>query len=218
MRVEVQTGGTSRGISDCRDGLSDLGMISRDLKEEEKKIIQAIPIARDGLAFVVNGSNQVRSLTKEQIVGIYKGQITNWKDVGGADLPITPVTKAEGRASLELFLHYFKLEPKDIKAKVVIGDEEQGLKTVSGSRGAIAYLGVASVEMAEKMKQNVHSIKFGNLQPTIESVRTGEYPLVRHLSLISCKKSSVTAGEFVKFASSEAGQKVVREHGFIPVR
>ena len=96
VRVDVQTGGSSRGVADARSGLADIGMVSRALKADEADL-QANTVALDGVSLILHRSNPVRSLTDAQLKAIYTGQLTNWKDLGGQDRAITVVNKAEGR-------------------------------------------------------------------------------------------------------------------------
>jgi phosphate transport system substrate-binding protein len=132
VRVDVQTGGSSRGVSDARSGLAQIGMVSRPLKPEENDLT-AFPIAQDGVCMIIHKSNPVSGLTNEQIKDIYTGKITNWKQVGGKDATITVANKAEGRSTLDLFLGFFGLKNSEIKAQVVVGDNLQDIKTVAGN-------------------------------------------------------------------------------------
>lgn len=115
IRIDVQSGGSSRGVADARSGLADIGMVSRTLKPEENDLL-AHTIAMDGVSIIVHKDNPVRSLTDAQIKGIYTDRIVNWNAVGGRDGRITVVNKAEGRSTLELFLHHFTLKNSEIKA------------------------------------------------------------------------------------------------------
>lgn len=145
VRVDVQSGGSSRGMSDARQGLSQIGMVSRALKADEADLT-AIPIAMDGVSVILHRSNTVSTLSDAQIKAIYTGEIRNWKALGGPDRTITVVNKAEGRSTLELFLHHFQLKNKDIRAQVVIGENQQGIKTVAGNPGAIGYVSIGTAE------------------------------------------------------------------------
>ena len=98
VRIDVQSGGSSRGVADARQGLADIGMVSRAMKENERDL-SAFPVARDGVCPILHQENPVQALTDEQVVAIYTGKITNWKAVGGTDAPITVVNKAEGRST-----------------------------------------------------------------------------------------------------------------------
>jgi phosphate transport system substrate-binding protein len=87
-RIDVQSGGSSRGISDARQGLADIGMVSRALKPEEKDLIPHT-VAKDGICIILHKSNPVSVLNDSQLVAVYTGKITNWKALGGKDAPIT---------------------------------------------------------------------------------------------------------------------------------
>ena len=103
-KVDVQGVGSSAGIKAAIDGTCDIGTSSRDLKEDEKsKGIVEHKIAVDGIGVVVNPKNQVGELTQEQVVKIFKGEITNWKDVGGADQEIIVVSREEGSGTRSSF-------------------------------------------------------------------------------------------------------------------
>ncbi|MBC7742024.1 MAG: substrate-binding domain-containing protein [Bdellovibrionaceae bacterium] len=135
-RLNVQAGGSSRGIADARAGLADIGMVSRALNPDEKDFM-AFTVALDGIVIILNKKNLFEKLTNEQIISIYKGETKNCKDVGGKDAPITVVNKAEGRSTLELFLNCFKFKNTDVKAQVAIAENEQGIKTVAGNPNAV---------------------------------------------------------------------------------
>ena len=81
IRVDVQAGGSSRGLADARAGLADMGMVSRALKPEESDLSSYV-LALDGITIILHKSNPVKALSNEQIVAIYTGQISNWKTVG----------------------------------------------------------------------------------------------------------------------------------------
>ncbi|MEO1367728.1 MAG: substrate-binding domain-containing protein, partial [Acidobacteriota bacterium] len=136
VRIDIQTGGSSRGLSDVRQGLADIGMVSRSPRSGEDDM-QWFPVAKDGLAVIVHGSNPVDALDEAQVKSIYRGDVTDWSEVGGPAAPVTVVSKAEGRSTLEVFLRHFDLASPDIRASVIIGDNQQGLKTVAGNPDAI---------------------------------------------------------------------------------
>lgn len=217
LKIEVQTGGSAKGISDCRDRLNDIGMVSRSLEPNEQDI-QANPIAKDGLALIVNKKNPVQNITRDQVIQIYTGQIKNWKQLGGANEKIVVVSKAEGRAALDLFLHSFGLKASQIKAEVIIGDEEQGIKTVAGSPAAIAYISVSSVDGPHAAGLNVHSLMLEGRKPTSENVRKGEYQLSRFLNLVSCGQQKKSVTDFVRFVTSKIGQQVIQDLNYIPLK
>ncbi|MGY8904128.1 MAG: phosphate ABC transporter substrate-binding protein [Burkholderiales bacterium] len=216
VRVDVQTGGSSRGINDARSGMADIGMVSRALKADEQDVT-AHTIAMDGVALIVHGSNRIQSLSDEQIKAIYTGKITNWKDVGGRDMPITVVNKAEGRSTLELFLHYFALKNSEIKASVVIGDNQQGIKTVAGNPGAIGYVSIGTGEYEATHGTPIKVLPIAGVAANVANVRNAKFPLTRPLNLVTKGKPNSLAQRFIEFARSGAVHDLVEAQFFVPL-
>lgn len=217
VRVDVQMGGSSRGVMDARQGLVDIGMVSRDLKPDESDL-DAHPVARDGICIILHQSNPVASLTDEQIVSIFTGKLTSWKDVGGAERPIVVVNKAEGRSTLDLFLHHFKLKNSEIKAQAVIGDNQQGIKTVENSPEAIGYVSIGAAEYAAKHGEPLKLLPMTGVEATLDNLRNGSFPLARTLHLVTKKgQQSELARKFISFAQSPEAHDLVEKQYFIPM-
>lgn len=216
VQVDVQSGGSSRGVSDARSGLADIGMASRALKEEEKDLFGTV-IAKDGIAVILHTGNPVKALSDEQVKAIYTGAISNWKMVGGKDAPITVINKAEGRSTLELFLHYFKLKPEEVKASVVIGDNEQGIKTLAGNPDAIAYVSIGSAEFAVSDGLPIKLLAMNGIAASTVTVKNGTFPLSRPLTLVTKTVPVGLAKTFIDFAGSPACYDLVKELFFVPL-
>jgi phosphate transport system substrate-binding protein len=216
VRIDVQSGGSSRGIADARSGLADIGMVSRALNDDESDL-RAFQIARDGVCVIVNAANAVTTLSDEQIVGIYTGAIVDWGEAGGKSAPITVVNKAEGRSTLELFLGYFGLESREIKASVVIGDNEQGIKTVAGNPDAIGYVSVGAAEYSVKSGVAVKLLPMAGVAPTSENVRNGSFPLSRELNLVTKGAPQDLALDFIEYARSAEVHDLIQALYFVPL-
>lgn len=216
VRIDVQTGGSSRGIADARSGLADIGMASRALKKEEGDLT-GTAIARDGIGLVLHGANPVAALTDEQVVAIYTGAVTNWKGVGGKDAPITVINKADGRSTLELFLSYFKLKPEQVKASVVIGDNEQGIKTLAGNPDGIAYVSIGSAEYAATHGTPIKLLPMKGVSASIATVKDGTFPLSRPLTLVTRSAPAGLTKEFIDYARSPAVHDLVSQLYFVPL-
>ncbi|MEJ2231205.1 MAG: phosphate ABC transporter substrate-binding protein [Nitrospirales bacterium] len=215
-RIDVQTGGSSRGIADVVNGLADIGMASRALKPQEKNLFGWV-IAHDGITVILHSANPIQELTADQIRGIYTGVITNWKTVGGLDVPITVVNKAEGRSTLELFLHYFMLSNRDIKAHVVIGDNEQGIKTVAGNPHAIGYVSIGTARYDAAHGVPIRLLPLRNIPATLETVREGTFPLSRPLTLVTKTQPAGLSKTFIEFVRSPATHVLILQHYFVPL-
>lgn len=217
VRIDVQTGGSSRGLADVSQGLNDIGMISRSLKDQEKTQFQSYAIAQDGIGIILENSNPVQKLSDQQVVDIYTGKIDNWQQVGGENAPITVVNKAEGRSTLELFLKYFDLNNSTIQADVIIGDNQQGIKTVAGNPHAIGYVSIGAAERDISQKVPLKLLSVGGIDATTATVQNGSFPLSRPLNLVTTETPSGLTKEFIEFAQSENVHDLVEAQNFVPV-
>jgi phosphate transport system substrate-binding protein len=216
VRVDVQTGGSSRGVNDARSGVADIGMVSRAMKADEKDL-GASAIALDGVAVILHKSNPVKVLSADQVRAIYTGRVLNWKEVGGKDQRITVVNKAEGRSTLELFTTHFQLKNSEIKAQVVIGDNQQGVKTVAGNPGAIGYVSIGTGEFEVEQGTPLQLLPLDGIAPTSDAVRSGKFPLSRPLNLVTKGEPTGRVKQFIEFARSAQVNDLVKEQFFVPV-
>lgn len=216
MRVDVQSGGSSRGVTDTRDGTADIGMVSRDLKDDESDL-KSFPIAKDGIAIILHKTNPVNLLTKQQIVDIYLGKITNWRQVGASDAPITVVNKAEGRSTLELFCHYFGMKNTEIKSQIIIGDNEQGVKTVAGNKNAIGYVSIGTAEYDLGHGTAIKLLPMDGVAATVNSVRLGRFPISRNLNLVTKIEPKGLQKKLIDFARSPEVVEIVKKQYMVPI-
>lgn len=220
-RIDVQTGGSSRGVADARRGTADIGMVSRDLNADETDLV-AFPIALDGVAMILHGSNPVTVLSEEQIVAIYTGRMNNWREVGGADAPITVVNKAEGRSTLELFTSHFELRNEDIRPSLIIGDNQQGIRTVATDPNAIGYVSIGTAAFEAARGTPIKLLPMNDIDATLENVRNGSFPLARPLHLVTFgtpEDSNTTALQqaFIEYAASSAVNDLTESQFFVPL-
>ena len=217
VRVDVQTGGSSRGIVDVINGVADIGMASRALKSQELHLHGSV-IAQDGITIILHRSNPVQELTDGQIRAMYTGGITHWNQVGGPEAPITVVNKAEGRSTLELFLDYFQVSNRDIHAHVVIGDNEQGIKTVAGNPHAIGYVSIGTAQYDATHGIPIRLLPLQHIPATIETVREGMFPLSRPLTLVTKSPPSGLIKTFIDFARSSQANDLILKQYFVPLQ
>lgn len=216
VRIDVQTGGSSRGLADARQGLADIGMVSRALKTEESDLY-GVAIARDGISVILHDENPVQNLSIAQIKDIYTGRITDWSDVGGPSAPITVVNKADGRSTLELFLKFFQLDPSDIKAQVIIGDNEQGLKTVAGNSHAIGYVSIGAAEFSMEIGEAIKLLPIDGVTASTTTVQDGTFPLSRVLTLVTATEPEGLSQRFIEFTQSAQVNDAIKAQNFVPI-
>lgn len=216
VQVDVQAGGSSRGIADVRRGLADVGMVSRALGPGEEDLV-AFPLARDGIALVVHRDDPVGELSPEQVRAVWTGEIRKWREVGGAGGPITVVHKAEGRATLELFLRHFGLTGSEVEADVVVGANQQGIRTVAGNSLAVGYVSIGEAEVEVERGVPIRLLPLEGMAPTTENVAAGRFPLERVLTLVTATQPNGPARRFLDFSRSSEVVGLVRRRGFVPV-
>lgn len=214
--IEVQTGGSGRGIADIRAGECNMGMASRELSAEESAGISVHAFAFDGVALIAAASNECAGLTHEQVVGIYTGKLQNWNEVGGGDLEIEVINKAEGRATLTVFLEHFGLKNSEVSADAVIGDNAQGIRLVANNPKAVGYVSIGEALSAIQRGEKIKLLALDGVLPSLQSVRDGSFPLRRSLSVLFAREMSSMDQSVLGYLHSEAGLAVIEGFGFVP--
>ncbi len=217
VRIDVQTGGSSRGITDATRGMADIGMSSRALTDSEKADLVSHTIATDGVCLLVHATNPVENLTDDHIRAIYSGKVTNWRQVGGHDAPITVVNRADGRSELELFTNYFGINAADIHASLISGENQHGIKTVAGDPNAIVYMSVGASEFEAGRGVPVKLLRWNGIEASSRTVAEGRFPLSRPLILVTRPKPPALVQRFIEFARSDDMHDVVRQFAYVPV-
>ncbi|MDD2401287.1 MAG: phosphate ABC transporter substrate-binding protein [Clostridia bacterium] len=222
VKIDIQEIGSTQGIQAINDGTADIGTVSRELKEDEKSSdLTEHVIAYDGIAVVVNCSNSVSDLTIEKIAQIFKGEITNWKELGGFDKEITVVNREAGSGTRGAFQELMKLEEKLpdgtkkslITEKALIMDSTGGVKaTVSGNDSAIGYISLGILD------DTVKALKVSGVEPTVQNILDKKYTICRPFLMITKGEMSPQVGAYLDFIMSSEGQQMVKSEKYIPVK
>lgn len=214
ISVEVQQIGSSAGIKNAIEGTSQIGMASRDLKDEEKASgLKETQIAIDGIAVITNKNNEVKDLTLEQVKDIYTGKITNWKEVGGKDAPIVVVSREDGSGTRDGFQENVGFESEELTKDAQISDGSGNIKSiVEGNENSIGYISFGYVD------DKVNALTIDGVELTVENVKDNKYPIARPFLLVNKEdKISEEGTKFIEFILSEEGQKIVEDKGFISI-
>ncbi len=204
--------GSGTGITAVLEGRCDIGLSSRDLKEAEKEAgLTATVLAYDGIAIIVNTNNPVSDLTVEQIAKVYKGEISNWKEVGGQDAEIVLIGREAGSGTRDGFESI--TDTKELcKYRQELTSTGDVITTVSQNPGAIGYASLASV------KDSVKVISVGGVVPDEETIKAGTYAIQR--PFVMATKTGVelseTAKRFYDYALSEEAKSVITSAGVVP--
>jgi phosphate transport system substrate-binding protein len=215
--IDVETGGSARGSADAREGVSDAGMASRDLSPEESRELSVHRIAHDGVAMIVHASNPLAAIEKDDVVRIYRGEVASWAELGSGTGEIKVVNKAEGRATLAVFLEHFGLKNSEIRAAAVIGDNAQGVRLVAGNPGAIAYISIGEALSARERGEPIRLLALDGVEPTKETIADGSYPLRRGLFLLLPAEPGEIDRRILGHLASERGREIIERCGFVPV-
>jgi phosphate transport system substrate-binding protein len=216
VKVEVQGVGSSAGIKASVDGSADIGMSSRNLKDEEKELgIEEHIIAYDGIAIVVHPSNEVSDLTAKQISKIYKGDITNWSEVGGKDAVIEVISREEGSGTRGAFEELMGLESDEgtlVKQDATISDGNGAVyASVAQKETSIGYLSLSYLD------EQVKTLKADGVEPTVENIKAGTYKVSRPFLMLTKGEVSDATQAYLDFVFSPEGQEIVVEEGVISV-
>ena len=190
--------GSGSGIKAVSEGTCDIGLSSRNLKDDEKASgLTGTVLALDGIAVIVNPNNPVSDLSVEQIASIYKGEITNWKDVGGTRDGFEAITGTNDAC----------------KYRQELTSTGDVITTVSQNPDAIGYASLAS------LKDNVKALTVGGIAPTEETVKDGSYVIQRPFILVTKDgvELSETAKKFFDYATSSQAAEVITAAGAVPV-
>lgn len=223
--VTVTGGGSGVGISSLLAGTTDIAQASRKIKFSERqqlkdkgKEAKEVIVAYDALAVVVHPSNKVSNLTREQLEGIFTGKITNWKQVGGADLKIVPYSRETSSGTYEFFREHVLANKNYVNGIMGLPATGAIIQSVGQTKGAIGYVGLAYINKSVKA---IHVSYDGGkkfIEPSVANAKSKTYPVVRPLYFYYEAKSEKTVKPFVDYVLSAKGQKIVSDVGFIPVK
>jgi phosphate transport system substrate-binding protein len=219
VNISISGGGSGEGVKAMIDKSTDIANSSRDLKPEEiaqaekngvKPLVQTIAI--DAIVPIVNPKNKIKNLTVEQLAQIYKGEIKNWKEVGGDDLQIVVVSRDSSSGTFEswgeLVLH---------KAKVIPTAQMQAsngaiVQAVSKNKYAIGYIGLGYVN------KSVKPLLVNGVMANAKTAISKEYPISRALYMVTNGEPQGDVAGFLKFVLSKEGQRIVEKTGFVPLK
>ena len=212
VEVTYNPTGSGSGIKAVQEGRCDIGLSSRALKAEEKEQgLVGTVLAYDGIAVIVNPENTVEGLTVEQIAAIYKGEITNWSEVGGTDAEIVLIGREAGSGTRGGFEEIVGVEDL-CQYRQELTSTGDVITAVSQNPGAIGYASLASV------KDTVKAIKVGGVAPSEETVKDETYAIQRPFVLVTKEGTALTktAQAFFDFITSEAAREVISAAGVVP--
>ncbi|MDD2497526.1 MAG: phosphate ABC transporter substrate-binding protein [Desulfitobacteriaceae bacterium] len=212
VKIDVQGGGSSAGVKAAAEGVANIGMASRELKDDETALgIVPTVIAKDGIAVVVNSANQVSGLSLEQIKDIFTGTVTSWKDLGGADAPIVVVNREEGSGTRGAFEELVLGEDVKFTERAAIQNSTGAVRTaVSSDPNAVGYISMGSLDDCVK------ALKVDGTEPTVENILSAAYKISRPFNFLTKGEANELSEAFIDWILSAEGQEIVAEE-FVPI-
>ena len=223
--VTVTGGGSGVGITSLLEGTTDIAQLSRKIKFDERQKIQEqgkrateVIVAYDALAVIVNPGNGVSQLTREQLEGIFTGEITNWQQVGGADMRIIPYSRETSSGTYEFFKENVMRNRNYVNGIMSMPATGAIIQSVGQTRGAIAYVGLGYLNN-NSIKALRVSYDEGKtyVAPSVENAKNETYPIVRPLYYYYDSSTEQRARPFINYVLSPAGQQIIADIGFITV-
>ena len=217
VKIDVQGGGATRGIREVGAMTADMGGSCRRRMhsvKEEKHVMQS-PVAWDALVVITHKSNPVDDISLDNLRKVFRGEITNWQELGGNDAPIDVFVRkgklsGVGRTARKLLFNNFNQEFTSTQIFKSSGPLETAIETETN---AMAISGISSVR-----KRDVKILRLEGKEPSYENVKTGEYLLYRPLYIVYNKESPniEVVKDFIRFADTKEGRDVIRSNGTVP--
>jgi len=225
--IDIQAHGSTTSFADMDSGTADMGMASRKIKDKEIILLKdrfgdlTHPISEhiiglDGLAIIVNKANLINNLNTEQLAGLFSGEITNWSEVGGDDIPVSIYARDGNSGTWDTFKYLvLKKHNKTLSETASRYESSTELSDlVAEDVGAIGFIGLPYVRHA-KLLAVADDVGAQSIIPTLFTVGTEDYPLSRRLYFYTPAKQSNFMRDFIEFTQSAQGQEIVKENGFI---
>lgn len=213
IKITIAGGGSGVGAQQVAKGLVDIGNTGRPLKPSEAKHgLISLPFAIDGVAAIINPANPVGGLSTQQVIDIFSGKITNWKQLGGEDRAINVFTRDEASGTRAVFSKKL-LNNIPLVSHANVVPSNGAMKTaIARDPAAIGYTSVGYID------QTVKAPDLDNIHPSNEACASGEYPIVRKLYMNTKGEPQGLTKAFIDYIFSPQGESYIQAAGYIPVR
>ncbi len=214
VTVSVEFSGSGAGVEGVINGTCNIGNASRNIKDSEKEqgVVENI-VAIDGIAVVVDKDNIVADLTKEELISIYKGEITNWSEIGGNDTPIVVVGREAGSGTRGAFEEILDIEDACAYANE-LDSTGAVMAKVASTAGAIGYVSLDVVD------DSVLALSLEGVAATAENIKAGNYFLSRPFVMATkgeISQQSELVQAWFEYVLGEEGQAIAAQVGLITV-
>ncbi|WP_018293612.1 phosphate ABC transporter substrate-binding protein [Mariprofundus ferrooxydans] len=227
MQFIIAGGGSSKGVKTIARGKVDIGRASRAIKNKELAAcpeMKTFKLATDGVVLVVNAANTISDLSSAQVEQLFKGAVSNWQAVGGANAAVNLISLGTEHGTYELFSHHFHLKGEEVDGNLVFDhghawiafSQDIALDKVAHDVDAITF---ASVGVAGEFSRNgsVKLLRLDGIEPTTANVVNGTYKLSRPLLLLTRGEPVGEVKDFIDYMQADECQAIVKKLGYIPL-
>ncbi len=229
--VAVTGGGSGTGIAALIDGRADIANASRRIKPKEVELARKrgvepveIAVAVDGLCVIVNEKNPVQALSAEELGRLFRGEVRNWKAVGGPDRPVTLYGRQSNSGTYVFFQEHVLGNRDYARTMNRMNGNAQIVEAVARDASAVGYVGIGYVvDEAGRVRPGIRPLRIrtpdgAEVSPLDrEAVESGRYPLSRPLFQYTNGTPKGAVADFIRFELGPDGQRIAVEQGFYPV-
>ena len=212
VTVSYNPTGSGSGITAVSEGSCDIGLASRDLKDEEaEQGLTGTVVAKDGICVVVNTENTITALTLDEIAQIFSGEITNWSEVGGEDAEIVVIGREAGSGTRDGFESITDTEDICVYSQELTSTGAV-LTAVEGNPNAIGYASLASVD------ETVIALAVDDVEPSEDTIKDGSYPIQRNFVFVTNDNTELSeqAQAFYDYVTGGEADEYISQAGVVP--
>lgn len=224
-RIAISGGGSGIGISALLNGTTDIAMASRSIKAKEQELAKAkgmkikeTVLGFDGITVIVNKGNHIKNMNTRLLAKVFRGEIKNWKELGGEDAPIVVLSRDSSSGTHEFFKEHIIRERnskgrQEYRKKTLYLPSNEAIKQeVAKNKNAIGYIGMGYVD------SSVHSLEIDGKTASAENILNKSYPISREIYWYSNQNLSENGKSLIQYALSPKGQQIIKQEGFVPIK
>ena len=219
VKVFVSGSGSGTGIKALIDGTTNVATSSRAAKDKEEAsakekgvTLTGHKVALDGIVPIVHPSMKIKDITMEQLRDIYNGKITNWKELGGPNRPISTVSRDTSSGTYEVWEEKILKGDKVKPDALLVASNGQAVQTVSQNKFAIGYIGIGYID------KSVKALTVNGKSASANTVRDDSWPIARPLFMYTNGKPASVIAKFIDFMLSKDGQNIVNEVKYVSIK
>jgi phosphate transport system substrate-binding protein len=220
VTVNVQGGGSGTGLTQVLQGAVDIGnsdiFAEEKLKPEEAKTLVDHKVAAVGIAIVVNNKVKVDNLSKEDLIKVFTGQVKNWKEVGGDDMPIQLINRPKSSGTRATFIQYGLGGKEEAEGSALQQDSSGAVKNaIEATQGSISYLAIPY--LTEEVRKTIKVIKLDNVEASNDNIAAGKYPIWAYEHMYTKGEAKDLEKAFLDFMVGNAVKPIIEKLGYIPI-